>query len=101
MSYSVKVSYPNLAKGQQVLINGLGTFENGSTASVSDEEAETYRAYRAAAGLGNVTLSEAFRNNDNVSVTPTKAQPRSGTVSDLPPAGEGTVSDESKVEEEK
>src|SRR3954453_15612338 len=100
MSYSVKVSFPNMPKGQELLINGLGTFENGSTAAVSDEEAETYRAYRASAGLGDVTLTEAFKDNENVSVTATKGNPRS-TVSDQEPAGAGTVSPESKVEEDK
>jgi hypothetical protein len=98
MAYSVKVDYPNMPKGQQVLISGLGTFENGSTAAVSDEDAAAYRAYQKSAGMPDSTLSDAFKDSKYVVVTSTKSQPRH-TVSDQPPAGADTVSDESKVEE--
>jgi|SRR3954468_14206818 hypothetical protein len=98
MSYNVKVDYPTMPKGQEVLINGLGTFQNGATVAVSDEDADSFRAYQKSVGMPDVALPEAFKDDEYVSVTSARGTPRH-TVSDQEPAGAETVSDESKVEE--
>lgn len=43
--YSVTVDMPNLPKGEEVEISGLGRFENGKTTTVSKEEAEAFRTF--------------------------------------------------------
>lgn len=47
MPYRMKVDQPNLAKGEEVLIPGLGAFANGETHDITDEQAETYRQRNA------------------------------------------------------
>lgn len=45
--YEMTVDLPTLPKGEPVQIVGLGTFENGSSFTVSKEEAERYRNHHA------------------------------------------------------
>lgn len=42
--YKMTVDFPNLAKGAEVQIDGLGIFENGYEHTISDELAQSYRA---------------------------------------------------------
>jgi hypothetical protein len=44
--YSVTVDHPDVGE-QDVYIHGLGTFKNGTTTTVSDEQAESYRVHNA------------------------------------------------------
>jgi hypothetical protein len=41
--YNVTVNQDNLPEGAEVSITGLGTFKNGETAEVSDEQVEFFR----------------------------------------------------------
>ncbi len=43
MPYQLKIEQPNLAEGADVLIHGLGTYANGQTHEVTDEEEENFR----------------------------------------------------------
>lgn len=43
--YKITLNFPNLAKGAEVQIAGLGVFENGYEYVVSDEEAEAFRVH--------------------------------------------------------
>lgn len=43
--YELTVDLPTLPKGEPIQIVGLGTFKNGSTYTVSKEEADGYRTY--------------------------------------------------------
>lgn len=44
-AYKLTVDLPDLPKGELVQIPGLGTFENGSSYEVTQEEADGYRVY--------------------------------------------------------
>ncbi len=45
MGYVIKFDIPGLAKGAEVQIAGLGTFENGNEYVISDEEHDSFRRY--------------------------------------------------------
>jgi hypothetical protein len=45
MDYELSIDMPNLAKGAEVQIAGLGTFENGSSYKITDEEHDSFRRY--------------------------------------------------------
>lgn len=44
-AYNVTVDMPNLPRGEEVEISGLGRFKNGSTTEVSKEDAEAFRTF--------------------------------------------------------
>jgi len=46
MSYSVTINHPDMGD-QDVFVHGLGTFRNGSTIEVSDEQDLMYQALNA------------------------------------------------------
>jgi hypothetical protein len=84
--YTVEVNLPNVAKGQPVEIDGLGTFVNGETAEVSEGDAQSFRQkhstmrteYDEEGRMTNTveqgpTLSQAFKGNKNITVKKTKA----------------------------
>lgn len=48
MPFNVTVKQDNLPKGAPVYIEGLGTFKNGTTTVVSDEQAELFQHTQAA-----------------------------------------------------
>lgn len=76
--YQITIDYPNMPKGQEVSIPGLGTYKNGSTHAVTKEEADLFRAYQADTGMPDQTLLQAFKGQDYVTVESVKEpQPRS------------------------
>ncbi len=44
MPYNVIVDHPSIGEGTDLFIHGLGTFKNGTTTKVSDEQIERFRA---------------------------------------------------------
>jgi hypothetical protein len=54
--YKMKVDQPNLAKGEKILIPGLGAFANGETHDITDEQAEGFRRY-------NMVLKDVLDDN--------------------------------------
>jgi hypothetical protein len=58
--YEIAIDLPDLPEGELVQIPGLGTFENGGTYEISEEEAVAYQAYHATVAMetdeeGNTT----------------------------------------------
>jgi hypothetical protein len=45
--YELTIDQPNLPKGEPIQIVGLGTFENGSTYTITKDQNESYRAAHA------------------------------------------------------
>lgn len=43
--YKLSLNFPNLAKGAEVQIDGLGVFENGYEYDITTEEADAYRVH--------------------------------------------------------
>lgn len=43
--YNIQFDLPNLAKGAEINIGGLGSFINGQSFNVTDEEAEQFRVF--------------------------------------------------------
>jgi hypothetical protein len=72
--YEITIDFPNMPKGQQVSIPGLGTYENGSTNVVSKEEAEAFKAYQTDTGMPDQTLLQAFKGQDFVKVVTSKTE---------------------------
>lgn len=73
MAYKVTVNMPNLAKGAEVFIDGLGTFKNGESAVVSNEQANLFRnAHGRVNDDGQYeqgpTLGQAFGEGTGVTV---------------------------------
>ena len=62
MPYQIKINQPNLAEGTELTILGLGTFENGKTYDISDEQVEAFREANQvdAGGFDNDPESESF-----------------------------------------
>lgn len=58
MPYRVTIDHPNLGE-QDLFIHGLGTFANGSTTEVSDEDMDRYRAMHSI-----VNISSPDRNGN-------------------------------------
>jgi hypothetical protein len=46
-AYELNIDLPNLPKGELVQIAGLGTFENGSSYTITKSEADSYRSYHS------------------------------------------------------
>lgn len=79
--YKMTVQLPNLPKGAEVAIDGLGVFENGYEYDISEEQANTFRARNAAQLFshdkdGNLevkteqgpTLLQAYKKDDGIEV---------------------------------
>jgi hypothetical protein len=80
--YEITFDLPGTPKGQEVMVAGLGTFANGSTYEVTEEEAESYRSYHTslkyeydkdnnlvgATAEPGPTLLQAFSKTDGVDV---------------------------------
>lgn len=75
--YKITFNFPNLPKGGEVDITGLNhIFENGSTYTISEEEAQAFRDHNPVVlesdGDGvygpGPTLLEAFKDNKHVKV---------------------------------
>lgn len=80
--YQMTVQLPNLPKGADVVVDGLGTFTNGETYTISEEMDMAYRRHNmtqkfthnadgrlvAKTELGP-TLLEATENNEGLDVT--------------------------------
>lgn len=72
MPYEITVDYPNMPKGAEVAIPGLDTLQNGKKTTVTDEQADSFRAYQAASGGLDKTLLQAFQGAEHVTVTTVK-----------------------------
>jgi hypothetical protein len=70
--YKITFDYPNMPKGQEISVPGLGTYRNGSTTFVSKEEAEAFRVYQVDVGMPDKTLLQAFQGSDYVTVETAK-----------------------------
>lgn len=68
MGYKLSVNHPNLPKGGEVMIPGLGTFKNGETVEISDERAEAYQA-------ANGTLKEVVEKGSGKPTGETRREP--------------------------
>jgi hypothetical protein len=81
--YTITINLPNTPQGQEVQIPGLGTYKNGSTNTVTKEEADAFRAYQAANNMPDDTLLQAFSKDDYVTVETAKEEkPKTGSGSD-------------------
>jgi hypothetical protein len=69
MPYQLKVNFPGTHKGQELTIPGLGTFKNGSSTEVSDEDADSFRAYQTSNNMPDQTLLQAFKDDPYVEVS--------------------------------
>ena len=72
--YEVSIDQPNLPKGAEVQIHGLGVFKNGDSATVSKEDAERFRSlYSTVDNNGRTvqgpTLAQASKTMYGVTVT--------------------------------
>lgn len=110
--YKLTLDFPNLAKGAEVQIPGLGVFENGYKYDVDDALADSYRQHHTHVvddfeGDGVLvgrhveqgpTLLQAFKDHPGVLVeTPTKSRakvkvkaktkPEPETTDDVPEGG--------------
>jgi hypothetical protein len=68
MPYTLKIDYPASGNGQEMAIPGLGTFKNGSTYRVSDEDAQSFRDYQVSNNMPDQTLYQAFQKSEYVTV---------------------------------
>ena len=60
--YKMTLNFPNLAKGAEVQIGGLGIFQNGYEYIIDDEEAEAYRVH-------NQVLETELDDDGNMTTT--------------------------------
>ena len=83
LAYEVSLDLPGMPKGELVQIPGLGTFENGTSFDVTEEQANAYRVYHqrvdmvydeetnellgSEASVGP-TLLQAYKNEQGVDV---------------------------------
>lgn len=89
--YSLTLDLPNLDKGAEVELDGLGVFKNGETHEISDEDAENFRMRHQTQKLVKVnkktgastyeevpgpTLVEAFADHPSIKVVEAKVTPR-------------------------
>src|SRR5215208_6904264 len=102
---SVRVNHPNLPRGADVEIPGLGVFKNGSARQVDEEQVENWRWYNQRAvevgdrpedGVAAVeyqrgpTLKQAFENVDYIEVLddePRKESPKTEKSKESAPVG--------------
>lgn len=92
MPFEVKFEDESIPKGQAVVVDGLGEFENGKTRLVSDEENETFMARNQVVSTSVVpktgetravvepgpSVAEAFKKDSRFTVTK-KAQEKAHT----------------------
>lgn len=105
----VKVNHPNLARGAEVEIPGLGVFKNGSTREVTEEQVENWRWFnqrpvevgeRPEGGVSAVeyqrgpTLKQAFEGVDYLEVVDDEPEEKSSGSSK--PAEAATAEAEKK-----
>ena len=62
-----KMTISGLAAGQEIVIDGLGVFSNG-TYKVSARSAEQFRSRASSHNPKAPTLLEAFKNHQNINV---------------------------------
>jgi hypothetical protein len=68
MGYKMKVDIPNRPKGAEIMIPGLGAFENGKSYSIEDEQAEAFR--RARGKIVDKTDEEGNRVGNKLELSP-------------------------------
>ena len=67
MAYKIEVNIASLAKGEVVSVaNNLAAVENGSSATMSDETADLFKAETGK------TVAEAFKDNKEIKVSVVK-----------------------------
>ena len=69
MPYQISLDFPGTPKGQELSIPGLGTYKNGSTSEVTEDEANLFRAYQASNNMPDTTLIQSFQKDPYVSVS--------------------------------
>jgi hypothetical protein len=83
MAYKLEFDFPNLAKGTEVQIVGLGTFRNGESYTISERRAAEWRSANTVQShsydeAGNLvpddvqdpgTLYKAFKSNKSVKIS--------------------------------
>jgi hypothetical protein len=101
MTYKLTVSIEGTPRSAPISIPGLGTFKNGATYTISNEEADAFRTYQRDNGMPDRTLLQAFKGDENVNVEKTdedapepKPTPETGT-----PPGDVSKTDTSKDSE--
>ena len=62
MPFEVKFEDDTIAKGQSVIVDGIGEFVNGESRVVTDEENTLFKAFNGQ------TVQEAFKNNKRFTV---------------------------------
>ena len=92
MPYQITIDHPNLEEGTELTILGLGTFAQGGTYDISDEQAAAFQAAQATdvgdfndegVYVPNMQLGPAL---DEANIYGVKVS-KSGTKSDAPQAG--------------
>lgn len=68
MPFEVKFEDETIAKGQAVIVDGIGEFANGETRLVTDDENESFKTFY---GQG---VQEAFKSNKRFTVTKVAAK---------------------------
>lgn len=98
MAYKVIVNQPNLGKGTEVFIDGLGTFKNGDEAVVSNAQADQFRnAHGRVNDEGQweqgPTLGQAFGEGSGITIERVSEKEAPGQLdTSVPePAPDGTV----------
>lgn len=94
MGYKLKLDLPNVGKGVEVYLEGLGVLENPGEYEVSDEEADAFRVthqevtYHQDEETGTVThttvepgptVLEYFEGREGIEVSVLKAKPKKKT----------------------
>lgn len=72
--YELTIDMPNLTKGAEVEIPGLGVFKNGSTTVLEDEQVATFRTYNRAYGEMVVDEETKMTMPSEVTLGPTPLQ---------------------------
>ena len=86
--YKMTVDFPNLAKGAEVQIDGLGIFENGFEHTIDAELAQSYRDHHTTIvedfdADGTIvgrhteqgpTLLQAFQNHNGITIASSKTK---------------------------
>lgn len=91
MAYKITIDKANLGKGAEVFIDGLGTFKNGETAVVSNDQVEHFRnahGYTDTSGgtpqwVQGPTLGQAFGEGTGITVervSESQASPEDGSA---------------------
>lgn len=107
--YKMTVDFPNLAKGAEVQIDGLGIFENGYEHTVEDDQAQDFRNSHSTVEEehdeeGNVishttvpgpTIVQAFKNTEGITVIGSKARGKS--KANDPPLDEEPLHEDDKT----